>query len=124
METPEIKNATIESARITNDDHGLLTAWIYLNYGKGGSGQGFGGFALYLPSSFKNHTSAYKANYAGHFIWRVLEVAGVAEWKDLPGKTVRARATFSNIEAIGHITDDDWFCPKIDFEAMTPKKGD
>ena len=42
----ETKNAVIESVRLTTDDHGCLSAWLMLDYG--GSGQGFGGYALYL----------------------------------------------------------------------------
>lgn len=58
----EIKNAVIESVTITNDDHGCLSAWLHLNYG--GSGQGFGGYALYLPKRFKNKDDS--RNLAGH----------------------------------------------------------
>ena len=67
----ETKNAVIESARLTTDDHGCLSAWLMLDYG--GSGQGFGGCALYLPRSFTHHELK---SVAGHFIWRVMEVAG------------------------------------------------
>ena len=74
----ETKNAVIESAKITSDDHGLLSAWLMLDYG--GSGQGFGGYALYLPRSFTHHELK---SVAGHFIWRVLEVAGVTDWDKL-----------------------------------------
>ncbi|MFZ2982024.1 MAG: hypothetical protein WA085_13410 [Sphingobium sp.] len=106
----EVKNAVIESARITSDDHGLLSAWLMLDYG--GSGQGFGGYALYLPKSFTHHK---KESVAGHFIWRVMEIAGVAEWDKLKGKTIRVRGNHSGIEAIGNIVKDDWFCPRKDF---------
>lgn len=112
MKNIEVKNAIIESATITSDDHGCLSAWVYLDYG--GSGQGFGGYALYLPKSWKHHQK--NTGYAGHFIWRVMEVAGVTKWENLKGKTVRVRASMSSIEAIGHIVKDDWFCPSDDFK--------
>jgi hypothetical protein len=110
------RNAVITSATITNDDHGLLSAWLMLDYG--GSGQGFGGYALYLPRDFTHHNDK-PANYCGHFIWRVMEIAGVSEWSQLVGKTIRVRAEeFDKILAIGHIVKDDWFYPKIEFDKM------
>lgn len=111
----EIKNAIIDSVSITNDDHGLLSAWVHLDFG--GSGQGFGGYALYLPKGFTHHNPS-GPNYAGHFIWRVMEVAGVSRWDQLKGKTVRARAEHLRVHAIGHIVKEDWFDPEHDFKAM------
>lgn len=110
--TTETKNAVIEKAVITSGDHGVLSAWLHLNYGDS-SGQGFGGYALYLPKNFTHHDKG--ASYAGHFIWRVMEVAGVEEWSKLPGKTIRVRASNSGVDAIGHIVKDDWFEPSVDF---------
>ncbi len=117
MSAIEVCNAVIESATITNDDHGLLTAWVFLDYG--GSGQGFGGYALYLPKDFRAATN--QKNYAGHFIWRVMEVAGVSEWSKLRGKTVRVKAEHGKVHEIGHIVKNDWFNPAADFERM--KRG-
>lgn len=114
MNVIEEKNAVITGATITNADHGLLSAWVYLDYG--GSGQGFGGYALYLPDGFEHKDEGN--NFAGHFIWRVMEVAGVNEWGKLEGKTVRVRSEHSHVHAIGHIVKDDWFNPKEEFEAM------
>lgn len=111
----ETSNAIIRSARITNDDHGLLSAWLDLDYG--GSGQGFGGYALYLPKSFTRHDPS-GPNYAGHFIWRILEVADVPDWAKLVGKTIRVRHEHSKVHAIGHIIKDDWFSPAEDFKDL------
>jgi hypothetical protein len=49
----ETRKAVIESAQITSDAPGVLSARLFLNYGD--CSQGFGGHALYLPKSFIHH---------------------------------------------------------------------
>lgn len=109
----EVTNAIISKAEITNDEHGCLGAWLTLDFG--GSGQGFGGYALYLPKSFKHHKLD---SVAGHYLWRCMEVAGVERWSQLVGKTIRVRREHSKIHAIGHIVNDDWFSPADDFRPL------
>jgi len=114
----EIKNAIIESVVLDISDRNLLTAWLTLDYG-GGLHQGFGGHVLYLPKSFKHHGDF---GYAGHFIFRCLEVAGVESWDKLKGKTIRVKSDKEGlggkIIAIGHIVNDDWFDPSEDFKKI------
>lgn len=107
-----VRNAVITDARF--DTERGLSAWIYLDYG--GTGQGFGGWLLYGPKGWRAHGDA--GNYAGHFIWRVLEIAGVDDWSKLKGKTVRARGSWDKVEAIGHPVKDDWFDPAVEFAQL------
>jgi hypothetical protein len=110
-------NAVIEKVSLTNDDHGLLSAWLHLSYG--GGGQGFGGYALYLPKDF-THSKDKHGDICGHFIWRCLEVGGVTEWSSLVGKTIRVRKDneWGSIISIGHIVKDDWFEPTKEFDEL------
>ena len=115
-------NAEIESVTIDDADRGFLTAWLHLNYG--GSGQGFGGYTLYLPNSFFHADN--QANFAGHFIWRCMEVGGVTRWNDLKGKTIRVEREDGwggSILRVGHIVKDIWFDPKKEFEALMTLNG-
>lgn len=109
----ETKNAIISKVLLDDADRGFLSGWLMLDYG--GSAQGFGGYALYLPKSFSHHGGP---NFAGHFIWRCMEIAGVSKWDAIAGKTIRVRLRDDKIIAIGHIVKDDWFHPQSDFEAM------
>jgi hypothetical protein len=116
----EIKNAIIDRLSLDTGDRGLLTAWLHLDYGDG-CHQGFGGFTLYLPKSYTHFTE--KGDFAGHFIFRCMEIAGVDAWDKIKGKSIRVKYEDGqgfnrSIKAIGHITKDDWFCPSEDFAKM------
>jgi hypothetical protein len=110
----KITNAVIVSTSLSIEDHGLLSAWLHLEFA--GGGQGFGGYALYLPKDYKHNKSV--PNFAGHFIFRCLQIAGGGQWSKLPGRTIRIAHTMSSVYKIGHIIDDDWFCPTEDFKNM------
>ncbi len=108
----ETKNAIIESVSLDDADRGFLTGWLHLKY-SGGSGQGFGGHTLYLPKGFGHHDA--KAGYAGHFIWRCMEIADVTAWSKMPGKAIRVKIEDGLIVAIGHVLNEDWFEPRKDW---------
>lgn len=114
----EISNAIIKKARIDMGDRNLLTAWLDLDYGS--TGQGFGGYSLYLPKSYTHHELK---SYAGHFLFRCMEIAGVETWDSIVGKSIRVKHNWQKIEAIGHIIKDDWFYPDKDFNNQNKQKG-
>lgn len=110
----EEKNAIITGTSLSSADHGVLSSFIYLDYG--GARQGFGGYCLH--SQYWKNT---EHNVAGLWIWRVMEIADVTEWDDLKGKTIRVRGDNSHIEAIGHIVKDEWFYPEKEFKELKNK---
>jgi len=109
-----VLNGVVTSVSLGIEDHGLLSSFVHVDRSDGCS-QGFGGWALYLPSSFKHHELK---SVAGHFITRVIEVCGVTDWNKVVGKAIRICEKDGVIIAIGHIIRDDWFIPKYDFETV------
>lgn len=87
-----------------------LDLWLYLDYG--GFKQGFGGFVLHKVGAGFDPKGG---NYAGHYITRVMEIAGVEKLKDLKGKTVRVDRSPDKVKGIGHIVKGDWFYPSKEF---------
>jgi hypothetical protein len=115
---PEMRNAIIESTMLGIEDHGILTALILLDFG--GSGQGFGGYALDTYNIEKGERVPSPG--CGFFIQRVLEVVGVERWEELPHKHVRVIADGGKVHAIGHIIKNKWFYPEKEFKALYGEK--
>lgn len=90
----EIKNAKVERAVIEIEDHGILTGWLYLSYG--GSGQGFGGYALKGPA-----LSAW--------VTELFRVFGVNSFDALAGKPCRVEIIDGMARKVGHYLEDRWF---------------
>ena len=109
----EIKNAKIESTMLGIEDHGIMTCYLYLDYGDSGH-QGFGGYGLDEPKKDKNDEFVGRVGSAWgmQFIMKILDVVGVEKWEDLPGKYVRVEAEHDKVHKIGNITKDKWFSPK------------
>lgn len=119
----ESGNAIITGASIQIERGAFLVAWLNLDLGNN-SGQSFGGFAIGGTGDVAAGKHAEQANLAGEFIVRVMQIAGVEKWGDLPGKTIRVRKAgfLEPITAIGHIVNDDWFVPKETFARLLKKE--
>ena len=114
MQEIKEKNAVITGASLSTADHGVLSGFVYLDYG--GTGQGFGGYQLYNPNF------PHSKSFAGKYIYKIMEVVGVTEWSKLEGMTVRVRASHNKVHAIGHIVKDRWF--DIEREALELDSSD
>jgi hypothetical protein len=110
----ETMNAVITYAAIGLDGSDPLTVSVLLDYGT--TEQVFGSVVYSLKKG------VHARNYAGHFIYRMLEVAGVSKWEELKGKAVWVVADASLVEAVGHIIKDIWFCPREEFSGPEQDK--
>ena len=120
-----IENAKIVSTQLGGYDGGTLIMTCWLTLVGDGWGQGFGGYGLDRPLTAQERQDSPKRYRAGtaygmEFITRIIETVGVDKWEDLPGKYVRFRrdGVADRITAIGHITDDKWFCPETDLASF------
>lgn len=111
MKEQGAKNAVIKSTHLGVEDHGILTCYLHLDYG--GSGQGFGGYSLDTPVKDDKGKFLHRVGtaFGMEFINQVLKTLGASSWEELPGTHCRVIASFSHVEAIGHILEDRWFYP-------------
>lgn len=103
----EIKNAIIDSTMLGREDHGIMTFMIYIRCD--GFNCGVGGYCLDEFDS-ATQTRVFRAE-SMEAISKVLEVVGVDEWEDLPGKYIRFEdnGLGSTVTKIGNIIKDKWF---------------
>jgi hypothetical protein len=98
--------ALIEKTTLGYEDHGIMLAWLHLDYT--GSAQGAGGYVLDTYDEEQGHRvgSAYGLDW----IIRVLKVVGVDEWESVPRHRIYALKTTSDwgpIDGIASISKPD-----------------
>ena len=107
----EIVNARITSTQLGREDHGIFTAWLMLDYG--GSGQGFGGYALDgKPPERRAGSERPGTAFGCEFIIRLLRTLDVERWEKLPGTVCRVECSDGRVKRIGHFLKDQWFDPE------------
>ena len=113
LETEETKNARITSTMLGKEDHGLITYYLYLDYG--GSGQGAGGYCMETYDKEKDCRVGTPL-LTEHLI-KIFKTLEVSKWEDLPGQNIRVRSTHSKVHSIGHFLKDKWF--DLDYQGET-----
>ena len=108
-------NAKITKTSLGPEDHGIFTAYIWLDYG--GSGQGFGGWSFDGPApKATDYTDYHRVGsvFGMQFIMDLMTTLDVRRWEDLPGTHCRIRQDkpFGLAKQIGHNLKDQWFDPK------------
>lgn len=114
----EIENAKITSTFLGREDHGIMTAYVNVQYDTA-SHQGFGGYALDKPVGEKGVFRERQGVRAGmEFVVGVLGAVGVDSWEELKGKHVRIDHDWSKIYRVGHIIENKWFDPVEMFDRV------
>ena len=103
----EILNAQITSTKLGREDHGIMTFMIFVKTES--YSVGVGGFAL---DQYSRETKDRIFSATGlEAISKILEIVGVDNWEDLPGKYIRIKdnGLGTPIEEIGNLIEDKWF---------------
>lgn len=85
------------------EDHGIMTAIIYLDYGGAGQGAGMYSFDAYnKPREGKPYAPMYDSDrvgtaYGTEWIRRILKAFGVDQWEKLVGRTIYAYADHGKV---------------------------
>lgn len=112
--------ATVSGLRIWREDHGILTAFVYLDLQTGGS-QGFGGYCLDTYEKHSVSTDAYATDrrgteYGTDWLIGLLDVLGSLDSAQVKGRNVYAlKADKSFTATINGLVSFDgarWFLPK------------
>jgi hypothetical protein len=103
----QLRNAKIKSTTLGFEDHGILTAYIQLDYSS--SGQSFGGYGFGATESQLEAQEGFGAT----FIATILDVIGTDQWEKLPGKYVRVIQDNQKVYAIGNILENKWYSPGV-----------
>lgn len=120
LEDREIKNAKIKSTFLGREDHGILTLIINLEYG-GCGGQGYGLYSLDTPNKadYPHNGRRVGTAFGMEAIGQILQVVGVSSWEELPGKSVRADASWDKVYRLGHYLEDKW----VDIDSIKKEVG-
>lgn len=118
----DIKNAIIESTML-GKTRGIMTFIIYIKFDKGIKC----GVGLYALDEYDKKLDKRICNeYSMEVISDILDVVGVKQWEDLPGKYIRIEDNGwgSSITKIGNIIEDKWIDFKEFFESRKEQKYD
>ena len=107
----DIKNAKITGTMLGTEDHGVMSFWLYLDYGDSGA-QGAGGYVL--DSYDRTLDKRVASKWCGEAVAEVLRVVGVESWEKLKGQHIRVKADYNKVHAIGNLLKDKW----MDFDSF------
>lgn len=115
----KIENAIIESTMLGYEDHGILTAYIFVKSASWSCG--FGGYGMDIYNTEKKRRVGHA--FGIDFIAGILETVGAGSWEKLKGKHIRVEAEGwgGKIRRIGNIIEDKWFDPKALAEGLEEK---
>lgn len=122
FENKKIVNAKITDTRITMEEHGVLTFYVFLE-GKGFH-CGLGGYCIGV--GYLGADDDFAADNGGGLVamMNIMNVVGVEVWEKLKGKYCRVvRPEWGEtVTTIGNLIDDKWFDVKKFFETYVKKE--